>query len=122
MSTTHDYHPGLPGYHPDQILHDGCAECERRGANVETAIGSMDHKRFEKAWLRTADQRASTPPSGDRGGPRSVAESKVLDAIWAIQVHLENRGIPIGDLPGEDVETRLARLYPDSTIIHDLSQ
>jgi hypothetical protein len=104
---THDYHEGLDGYHPDQILHDGCAECEHRGENVERSIGQMDHKRFVKAWRRAADQLATTPPSGERGGPRSAAEMPTLAALWAVQVHLQNRGVPLGEVPGEDVEARL---------------
>jgi hypothetical protein len=104
---SHDYHESLPGYHPDQILHDGCAECEHRGENVERAIANLDHKKFERAWVRAADQLATTPPSGERGGPRSAAEMPLLAALWAVQVHMENRGVPLGQLPGEDVERRL---------------
>lgn len=104
---SHDYHDALPGFHQDQILHDGCAECEHRAENVERALGHLDHKNFERAWRRAADQFASTPPSGHYGGRRSVAEMPLLTALWGVQVHLQRRGVPLGEVPGEDVEKRL---------------
>lgn len=104
---SHDYHQSLPGYHADQLLIDGCGECEHRAKDIERAISNLDYKRFVRAWTRAADQMASTPPSGDRGGPRSQAEAPMLHALWAIQVHLENRGIPLGTVPGQSVEASL---------------
>lgn len=98
---SHDYHPGLPGYHPDQILIDGCQECEHRVEVVERALGNLDHKRFAAAWLRAADTFASTPPSGVKVplGERSVAEMPLLTALWGVQVHLQRMGLPLGWLP-----------------------
>ncbi len=96
---SHAYHPALDGFHPDQIYVDGCEECEHRGENVERAISELDHRRFAAAWLRAADQLASTPPSGERGGPRSHAEMPMLCAMWAIQVKLETMGVPLAVLP-----------------------
>lgn len=46
----HDYHNVLPGYHPDQIWHDGCHVCGARGELV--AIHQLDRTRFHLAWNR----------------------------------------------------------------------
>lgn len=91
----HDYHDGLPGYSPAQILHDGCGECEARGRNLSLAIGSMDKGRFALAWRRAADWNLTVGVVGDV----SQAERPLLEALWAIQLRLENYGIPIGELP-----------------------
>jgi hypothetical protein len=90
----HDYHEGLPGYHPEQILHDGCAECETRGKNVAYAIGSLDKHRFALAWRRAADRNRT---AGVRDF--SQAERPLLEVLWAVQLGLEPRGIPIGEVP-----------------------
>lgn len=106
---THDYHDGLPGFHPDQILHDGCAECEERGADIALAIGNLDHKRFAAAWERASELYRS-------GGTLdrttlSAAEVPLLRVLWAIIVQFEGRGIQTTDIPGEDVELVMARRY-----------
>lgn len=91
----HAYHDGLVGFDPDQILHDGCDECETRGANISTAVGSLDMQNFERAWTRAA----VWGKSGLRG--MSAAEAPLLSALWAIQVQLERRGLAIGTVPGD---------------------
>ena len=91
----HDYHEAQPGYSPAQILHDGCAECEYRGKNISVAIGSMDKGRFALAWKRAADWNLSVGAVLDV----SAAERPLLEALWAIQLRLENYGVPIGQLP-----------------------
>jgi hypothetical protein len=48
----HDMHESLPGFSPKQIFHDGCDECERRGADVELALAHMDTQTFRSAWMR----------------------------------------------------------------------
>lgn len=93
----HDYHDGLPGYSPAQILHDGCGECEFRGRNINHAINSMDRGRFALAWQRAADWNRSMVPAV------SQAERPLLEALWAIQLQLERVcGVPIGELPRHD--------------------
>lgn len=96
---THGYHDVLPGFHPDQVLHDGCAECEERGANLELAIGKLDHERFPAAWRRAAECYR-TGGTLDRS-TLSSAELPLLKTLWAIIVQLEQRGIPTTDVPGE---------------------
>lgn len=95
---THDYHPALAGFHPDQILHDGCEECEERGRDLSLALAHLDSANFRRAWLRAADLRASTPPSGSRATDVSKAEAPLLDALWAIQLHFESIWA-LGSLP-----------------------
>ena len=48
----HDHHEQLSGYHPTQIWHDGCAECEARGASVPQSIGTLDANRLARAIAR----------------------------------------------------------------------
>ncbi len=95
----HDYHQGLPGYSKAQILHDGCAECETRAKRDDHGIGSLDRQNFARAWERAADWNAPA----DRGmrTARTLADAEVpmLSALWSVQLQLERRGIPIGEVP-----------------------
>lgn len=95
---THEYHDALPGYHPDQILHDGCEECEFCGGNVIIALSNLDAGTFRRAWLRAADWRASTPPSGSSAEGISSAEAPLLEVLWSVQLHFESIW-PLGTLP-----------------------
>ena len=89
----HDYHEILPGFSDAQILHDGCGECESRGKNVSHALGSLDKGRFVLAWERAAEWNT-------RGLPDvSLAERDLLSVLWAVQLRLETRGVPIGMCP-----------------------
>lgn len=92
---THAYHKGLPGYHPDQVLHDGCGECESRAASRNLGLANLDSSSFARAWYRAARY--------NRAGLNylSDAERPMLDALWAVQVQLERRGIEIGVPPGD---------------------
>jgi hypothetical protein len=89
----HTYHEGLPGYSPAQLLHDGCPECVARGQSRGLGIGQLDHRNFARAWQRAADWNRDGLPDV------SMAERPMLDALWAIQIHLERRGVPIGTVP-----------------------
>lgn len=92
----HDIHENLPGYHDDQILHDGCGECEDRGRSRNLGIAHLDKYRFARAWARAAEW--------NRAGLGNVTKAEVpmLDALWAVQCQLENYGVPIGRVPRED--------------------
>jgi hypothetical protein len=108
---THSYHEGRPGYSPDQVLHDGCAECASRGANVALGIASLDPQNFARAWSRAADWH--------REGVYNVsdAEAGLLRAIWSVQLQLERIGWPIGELPCHphaDADPDLARQFTGS--------
>lgn len=90
---THTYHEGLPGYHEDQILHDGCDECEARGRNFHMAMANMDRLTFIAAWERAAEWHRHGLPNGSR------IELEVLQVLWTVQVMLERVGWPIGQVP-----------------------
>jgi hypothetical protein len=91
----HSYHEGLPGFSPRQILHDGCEECEARAASTDHGIAHLDRQNFARAWERSA--------AWNRTGLADVAlaERPMLSVLWSIQLHLERRGIPIGQVPDE---------------------
>lgn len=80
----HAYHEALPGYEPEQILHDGCPECKRRGANVEIALAYMDRPTFHRAWLRAK--------MFDSDGLTNVsnAETKLLQVLAQIRHQLSS--------------------------------
>jgi hypothetical protein len=90
---SHDFHDVLPGYSPDQIWHDGCWECEARSADLGAGVGSLDTANFARAWKRAADWNLSGLPD------MSAAEVPLLKALWAVQLQLERRGVPIGQVP-----------------------
>jgi hypothetical protein len=93
----HDYHDALPGYDERQIWHDGCGECEARGARI--AIDMLDSTNFARAWERAAQW--------NRGSGLSLAvcstEAPLLNVLWRIQVQLERQGWPLGVLPSAGV-------------------
>lgn len=89
----HAYHEGLAGYSAEQILHDGCQECEYRGANFGKAIADLDAQNFRRAWQRAAEFGRDGAPDVAR------VEIALLEGLWGIQVHLERLGWPIGVIP-----------------------
>ena len=91
---SHDYHEGQPNYSPAQLLKDGCEECSQRSSRPWVAINNLDPATFARAWVRAADF--------ERGqlDDVSLAEVPLLRILWAIQIQLEQRGIPIGTVPG----------------------
>jgi hypothetical protein len=91
--SAHDYHQGLPGYSPGQILHDGCGECEMRGKDPAVAIGHLDQGNFARAWARACKWNQLGLPD------ISHAEIPLLRVLWAVQLQLDPRGIPVGSLP-----------------------
>ena len=96
---SHDYHEGLPGYDPRQLLHDGCEECEERSRDLSIAITRLDPERFAHAWRRAYDQYATRGGGYEATGPISSAESPLLAALWGIQIQLERRGVPLTGEP-----------------------
>lgn len=92
----HDYHQGLPGYHPNQILHEGCRECEHRGQRPRVALTHLDQSNFRRAWERAAQWNYGQLEAGDH---IAVTEVELLETLWSIQILLEREGVPIGTLP-----------------------
>lgn len=79
----HAYHDKLPGYSPEQILHDGCAECEERGAVVYRAIHALDAHNYQRAKLRARTW------NGVGLSNVSHAERVLLETLWAIHCQEE---------------------------------
>lgn len=91
--SAHDEHTALPGYHVDQLLHDGCELCEYRALHVDVALASLDSTRFVLAWQRAAELQMH--------GLQNVSQTELpmLRALSMVQVQLERRGLTIGQLP-----------------------
>lgn len=95
---THVFHNALEGYDERQILYDGCHECEARGRDLRSAFAHMDSNTFERAWRRAFDINASA--GSHDVGRESYAEANLLHVLFAIQVELQRRGVPLdGDVP-----------------------
>jgi hypothetical protein len=92
---THDYHEGLPGYSPEQLLHAGCGECDQRAAEPSGGLAHLDMTQFARAWHRAEAYRDSPELLPDL----DPAEVRMLSALWAVQVQLERFGVPIGYFP-----------------------
>jgi hypothetical protein len=99
---THDYHDGLPGYNDEQILHDGCQECEARSGSRNHGIAHLDPTNFRRAWRRAAEWNQGTLDNSTI----SQAEIPLLDVLWAVQIKLENSGLRVGFLPDEAMAMR----------------
>ena len=91
---SHDAHEAHPGYSPQQILKDGCAECRQRSASPWLAISHMDRETFGRAWGRAI--------AFERGQIDDVshAEVPVLRVLWALALKFEERGFLLGPVPG----------------------
>ena len=72
---SHDYHESLEGYDPRQVWHDGCGECERRGATVPYSVRHLDDSNMVRAWDRT---QAWTSDDWSDLGSLSQAEMPLL--------------------------------------------
>ena len=89
----HDYHEGQPDYSAEQVLHDGCEECRLRAQSDDHGIAHMDKFTFLRAWARATEWNRNGLPD------LACAEMPALNALWAVQLKLENWGLPIGTLP-----------------------
>lgn len=94
----HAFHDRLEGYDPRQILHDHCGECEARGRDLRSALAHMDTETFTRAWRRAFDINASN--GSHDVGRESHAEADLLLVLFAVQVELQRRGVPLdGNVP-----------------------
>jgi hypothetical protein len=95
---THVFHNALEGFDERQILHDGCHECEARGRDLRSALAHMDTETFTRAWQRAFDINASN--GSHDVGRESHAEADLLLVLFAVQVELQRRGVPLdGSVP-----------------------
>lgn len=77
----HDYHEALPGYHPDQVWHDGCGECERRGEMpLSSQVGYLDAGNLRRALRRAAQF------GGRNNGDLHIskAEAELLRSLYVV--------------------------------------
>lgn len=103
---THAHHEALPGYSPNAILHEGCAECESR-ANLNGLL-HLDWRNARRAVERAVEWQHE----GLRD--TNVAEIGLLQAVWTMLVFLETNTdlTPIrGELPWTDFEAIEARIF-----------
>jgi len=96
---THDYHPGLPGYDPDAILHDGCGECEVRSGRGVAGLLELDARNIELLWWRVVNTEygGKTEPN-EAGEYRSDCESRLGHQLYFIGVLLERLGEDVWQL------------------------
>jgi hypothetical protein len=91
---THDYHDEMPGFSADQLMVDGCGECEYRSAQPGHGIAELDPQRFRSAWLRAAILHKRGLATVSR------TERPLLDVLWQVQLQFERiSGVPIGAWP-----------------------
>lgn len=96
----HAFHEGLAGYHPEQILHDGCPECEDRAAMGVDALGHLDDFARIRAWRL---MRAEKWSGGESVGyPVSVLDWTLANTLYAVAVFMERCGIK-----PDEIEARL---------------
>lgn len=84
--SAHDAHDHV-GNDPRQILKDGCAECERRGADPLLALGHMDPDTFRRAMARAITWQTQRNYTDTIGIP-SATEALTLLTIWTVLVSL----------------------------------
>lgn len=83
----HDYHEGMSGYTPDQLLVDGCQECEERSKSFDHGIMHLDRTSFLRAVGRS-QQLATTGLPG-----MSHAEMPMLQVIGSVVTQLRIVGL-----------------------------
>lgn len=75
------------------MLRDGCKECERQSKEPGLGIAHLDPLRFVHAWHRAAAWHI------DGLDDVSEAEKPMLNVLWCIQLHLDQRRFKIGVVP-----------------------
>lgn len=116
---SHVHHESLPGYNPSQLLHDGCPECEYRGANPGLAIQNLDFGRWVRAWARAEKWQKGKLTATDQ--PAS-AEIPMLQAIWGFALILERyHSLPVGYYPAnEELRTAGIETYVAVAMVREL--
>jgi hypothetical protein len=89
---SHDYHEGLPGFDPQQILVDGCLECETRSRWSDHGICSLDRERFAEAWVRAHQWHMK------RLDNVSDAELPLLETLASVQAAMRRAEVHITEV------------------------
>jgi hypothetical protein len=80
--SAHVFHQDLPGYNPESVLHDGCAECERRSKQGMEGVLALDRDRQLRLW------------KGVFNLPRtSDCDARLQRELYVVAVFLEGAGI-----------------------------
>jgi hypothetical protein len=77
---SHDFHERLPGFDPQQILVDGCRECEALSRRLDHGISSLDPDRFAAAWERAQQWQTKGLAT------ISDAELPLLDTLHSVRL------------------------------------
>lgn len=64
----HVYHPELPSYQPDAVLHYGCPRCEQKAAKGLEGLLELDDSNLELLWRRCLNTEYGGPNVGDDAG------------------------------------------------------
>jgi hypothetical protein len=89
----HDFHPGLLGYDPDAILHDGCEECEARALKGVAGLLELDAGNLDLLWRRVVNtEYGGKSEPNDAGEYRSDCESRLGHHLYFIGILLERCG------------------------------
>ena len=87
----HDYHPGLPGYNEDAILHDGCEECEARSSKGVAGLLDLDYGNLNLLWRRCLNTEYGGPTQDeDAGRYRSDCEARLGHQLYLSSVLRQN--------------------------------
>ena len=79
----HKYHPSLPDYSSEQVLVDGCEECEYRAGRGVSALDYFDTETAKRAYDRA--HKWNSEGLSDI----SAAEGKVFDKMLSVERFLE---------------------------------
>jgi hypothetical protein len=88
---SHVYHEGLPGYHPESILHDGCPECEERSRRGLDGVLALTRDRQLALWRGAF---------GPYVRPSSSCDERLRRELTAVAVFLGGAGISPEEVAG----------------------
>lgn len=103
----HTYHDNLPGFDANNVLHDGCDECEARAMNpMGVGIPHLDHNNRLKLWRDMIGYHFTA----DRDQRQfSACDRTLMDAMYLIAVFMQRAGFQPDEIEKRMAETN-ARL------------
>ena len=91
---THVYHEALPGYSADDVLHDGCPECDARAADPRIGLSHLDDRNRIRMWAKMRAYHFQ----GGGVDPVSQNDLQVMGLMYTIAVFLERAALSAGDI------------------------